>query len=41
LKAKEWARAQAPTVRLKRLKVGVLIRITMGMGPVSLAGGYP
>jgi hypothetical protein len=41
LKATDWAQAQAATIRLKRLKVGALIRITVRKVWVSLAGGYP
>jgi len=41
LKATDLAQAQAATMRLKLLKVGALIRITVRKGWVSLAGGYP
>lgn len=41
LKATEWAQAQCTTIRLKLLKVGALIRITVRKVWVSLAGGYP
>src|SRR5437879_5285984 len=41
LKATELARAQSATIRLKVLKIGALIRITVRKVWVSLAGGYP
>ncbi len=41
LKATDLAEAQAATIRLKVLKVGALIRITVRKVWVSLAGGYP
>ena len=41
LKATELAQAQVATIRLKLLKVGALIRITVRKVWVSLAGGYP
>ena len=41
LKATDLAQAQAATIRLKLLKVGALIRITVRKVWVSLAGGYP
>lgn len=41
LKATELARAQAATIRLKLLKIGALIRITVRKVWVSLAEGYP
>jgi hypothetical protein len=37
----EWARAQCPTLRLKLLKIGALIRVTVRKIWVSLGGGYP
>jgi len=37
----EFARAQCATIRLKLLKIGALIRITVRKVWVSLAGGYP
>ncbi len=37
----EWARAQCDTLRLKLLKIGALIRITVRKVWVSLAEGYP
>jgi hypothetical protein len=37
----EWARAQADSLRLKLLKIGPLIRITVRKVWVSLAEGYP
>ncbi len=37
----ELAQAQASTIRLKLLKVGALIRITVRKVWVSMAGGYP
>ncbi len=41
LKATDLAQAQAATIRLKLLKIGALIRITVRKVWVSLAGGYP
>src|SRR5579884_2981442 len=41
LKQTELARAQASTIRLKLLKIGALVRITVRRVWVSLAGGYP
>ena len=41
LKQTELAAAQASTIRLKRLKIGALIRITGRRVWLSLAGGYP
>ncbi len=41
LKGTEWAQAQCATLRLKLLKIGALIRITVRRVWVSLAGGYP
>jgi hypothetical protein len=41
LQATELAQAQAATIRLKVLKIGALIRITVRKVWVSLAGGYP
>jgi hypothetical protein len=35
------AKAQCTTVRLKLLKIGALIRITVRKVWVSMAGGYP
>jgi hypothetical protein len=37
----ELAQAQASTIRLKLLKIGALIRVTVRKVWVSLAGGYP
>jgi hypothetical protein len=37
----ELAKAQCSTIRLKLLKIGALIRITVRKLWVSLAGGYP
>jgi len=37
----EWAHAQCDTLRLKLLKIGALIRITVRKVWVSLAEGYP
>jgi hypothetical protein len=37
----EFAKAQCTTMRLKLLKIGALIRITVRKVWVSLAGGYP
>ena len=41
LKGTELARAQCDTLRLKLLKIGALIRITVRRVWVSMAGGYP
>ena len=41
LKGTELAQAQCATMRLKLLKIGTLIRITVPRVWVSLAGGYP
>jgi hypothetical protein len=41
LKATELAQAQAETIRLKVLKIGALIRLTVRQVWVSMAGGYP
>ena len=37
----EFAKAQCATIRLKLLKIGALIRLTVRKVWVSLAGGYP
>ena len=41
LKATELAQAQATTIRLKLLKIGALIRVTVRKVWIALAGGYP
>jgi len=41
LKGTEWAQAQATTIRLKVLKIGALLRVTVRKVWVALAGGYP
>ena len=41
LRQTDLAQAQVSTIRLKLLKIGALIRITVRQGWVSLAGGYP
>jgi Transposase DDE domain group 1 len=41
LKATELAEAECRTIRLKLLKIGALIRITVRKVWVSMAGGYP
>ena len=41
LKQTELARAQASTIRLKLLKIGALVRITVRRVWVSMASGYP
>jgi hypothetical protein len=41
LRGTEWAKAQCTTLRLKLLKIGALIRITVRKVWVSMAGGYP
>ncbi len=41
LKATDLAQAQCSTIRLKLLKIGALIRITVRKVWVSMAGGYP
>jgi hypothetical protein len=41
LKGTEWAQAQVTTIRLKVLKIGALIRVTVRKVWIALAGGYP
>jgi hypothetical protein len=41
LKGTDLARAQATTIRLKVLKIGALIRVTVRKVWIALAGGYP
>jgi hypothetical protein len=41
LKGTALAQAQATTIRLKVLKIGALIRVTVRKVWVALAGGYP
>ena len=41
LRGTELAQAQCATMRLKLLKIGALIRVTVRRVWVSLAGGYP
>jgi Transposase DDE domain group 1 len=41
LKGTELAQAQCSTIRLKVLKIGALVRITVRKVWVSMAGGYP
>jgi len=41
LQGTEFAQAQATTIRLKVLKIGALIRVTVRKVWVALAGGYP
>ncbi len=41
LKGTEWAQAQATTIRLKGLKIGALMRVTVRKVWIALAGGYP
>ena len=41
LEGTEFAKAQCSTIRLKLLKIGALIRITVRKVWISLAGGYP
>ena len=41
LQGTEWAKAQCTTLRLKLLKIGALVRITVRKVWVSMAGGYP
>jgi hypothetical protein len=41
LKGTELAQAQATTIRLKVLKIGALIRVTVRKVWMALAGGYP
>jgi len=41
LKGTEWAQAQCSTIRLKLLKIGAQIRVTVRRVWVSLAEGYP
>ncbi|MGH9440308.1 MAG: IS1380 family transposase, partial [Terriglobia bacterium] len=41
LQGTEWAQAQATTIRLKVLKIGALIRVTVRKVWIALAEGYP
>ena len=41
LEGSDWAKAQCTTLRLKLLKIGALIRITVRKVWVSMATGYP
>lgn len=41
LQGTEWSQAQATTIRLKVLKIGALIRVTVRKIWIALAGGYP
>ena len=41
LEGTELAKAQCSTIRLKLLKIGAVIRISVRKVWVSLAGGYP
>jgi len=41
LKGTALAQAQATTIRLKVLKIGALIRVTVRKVWIALAGGYP
>ena len=41
LQGTEWARAQCTTLRLKLLKIGTLMGVTVRKVCVSMAGGYP
>ena len=41
LQGSEWARAQAPTIRLRLLKIAARIRITTRKVWISLASSYP
>lgn len=41
LRGTEWAQAQAATIRLKVLKIGALIRVTVRKVWIALAEGYP
>jgi hypothetical protein len=41
LQGTEWAHAQCTTLRLKLLKIGALIRLTVRKVWVSMASGYP
>ncbi|HUY14062.1 MAG TPA: transposase [Terriglobia bacterium] len=41
MKGTEWARAQAATIRVKLLKIGALMRVTVRKIWMALAGGYP
>ena len=41
LQGTEFARAQCATIRLKLLKIGALLRVTVRKVWVALAGGYP
>ncbi len=41
LQGTDWAHAQMATIRLKLLKIGALVRLTVRKVWVALAGGYP
>jgi len=41
LKGTEWARAQAPTIRLRLLKIGARVRVTARKVWISLASSFP
>jgi hypothetical protein len=41
LQGTEWGKAQCTTLRLKLLKIGALMRITVRKVWVSMAEGYP
>jgi len=41
LQGTEWAQAQCTTLRLKLLKIGALVRVTVRKVWVSMASGYP
>jgi hypothetical protein len=41
LRGTELAQAQCSTIRLKLLKIGALVRVTVRKVWLSLAGGYP
>ena len=41
LRGTQMAAAQCRTIRMKLLKVGLQVQVTVRKGWVSLAGGYP
>ncbi|MBW2059820.1 MAG: transposase [Deltaproteobacteria bacterium] len=41
LKGTQWARAQCDTIRLKLLKIGAQIRISVRRFTISLSSSYP
>jgi Transposase DDE domain group 1 len=41
LKGTEWAQAQADTIRLKLLKVGAIVRVSVRRVLLQLSSAYP